>query len=209
MPSATADEGRSDPLRDPQGVPGDDAARRTSSPRAGPGAEVFPRTFPERAVGGGLDIRSYPGGLAVSGHRLDTFSRRIVGYAIASRQSTEPMVTALRRAVNGRRPSARLIHHSDQESQYTSHDFQRQCAAYGICQSMGSVGDCYDNTMAGSFFATLKWEWVGIRTYASVVEVRASLCEYIDGFYNSRQMHPSIGYANPNEFERKIAAQPD
>ena len=139
---------------------------------------------------------------------LDAHTRKVIGWEVSTIQNADLMCSALAHAA--RRGGCRgMIHHSDQGVQYTSTQFQRLCASLGIEQSMGSVGDCYDNAMAESFFATLKREWVRFRTYASVVEVRASLREYIDGFYNSRRMHSSIGYANPNEFERKIAAQPD
>lgn len=138
---------------------------------------------------------------------LDAHSRKVIGWEVSTTQNAALMCRALVRAA--RRGSCRgMIHHSDQGVQYASSRFQRLCASLGIRQSMGSVGDCYDNAMAESFFATLKREWVRFRSYGSVAEVRESLREYIDGFYNSRRMHSSIGYAIPNEFERKNAEQP-
>lgn len=136
---------------------------------------------------------------------MDAFSRRIVGYAMAARQTSQLMTQALRQAVTRRQPSACLIHHSDQGSQYTSHDFQRQCAAYGIRQSMGSVGDCYDNAMAESAFATIETELLDRHRFETRDAARRALIQYIDGFYNSRRIHSSLDHRSPIEYERHHA----
>ena len=94
-----------------------------------------------------------------------------------------------------------MIHHSDQGSQYTSAAFQKLCRAHGIRQSTDSVGDCYDNAMVESFFATLKREWVQDRCFETIDELRGELRSYIDEFYNARRLHSSLGYVSPNEYE--------
>ena len=134
---------------------------------------------------------------------LDVFSRRIVGHATDARQTAGLMVSALRQAVSLRAPSKRLVHHSDQGSQYTSMDFRRHCKGYGIRQSMGSVGDCYDNAMAEAVFSTIETELLDRCRFATRAQASRTLIQYIDGFYNSRRMHSSLGYLSPVEYEQR------
>ena len=133
---------------------------------------------------------------------LDAWSRRIVGWAMATHMRTELVEDALSMAISGRQPRGGLVHHSDQGSQYTSLAFGERCRQAGIAQSMGSVGDAYDNAMCESFFATLECELLDRRRFATVAEARRELFAFIEGFYNTRRLHSSLGYLSPANFER-------
>jgi putative transposase len=134
---------------------------------------------------------------------LDVFSRRVVGWSMAEHLRTELVVGALEMAVWMRRPADGVIHHSDHGCQYTSLLFGEQCRAVGIRCSMGSVGDCYDNAMAESFFATLECELLARRTFSTHGEARSALFEYIEVFYNRQRRHSALGYLSPEDFERR------
>jgi putative transposase len=139
----------------------------------------------------------------------DAWSRRVVGWSMATHMRTELVTGALDMAVAHRGPGAGLIHHSDHGSQYTSLAFGRRLREAGIVPSMGSVGDCYDNAMAESFFATLETELIDRSDWATPAEARAAVFEYIEVFYNRIRRHSAIGYLSPAEFEeryRSIAA---
>jgi putative transposase len=138
---------------------------------------------------------------------LDVFSRRVVGWSMAEHLRTELVVGALEMAVWMRRPADGVIHHSDHGCQYTSLLFGEQCRAVGIRCSMGSVGDCYDNAMAESFFATLECELLARRAFSTHAEVRSALFEYIEVFYNRQRRHSALGYLSPERFERRWIAQ--
>ena len=110
-------------------------------------------------------------------------------------------------AVAQRRPDA-VIHHSDQGCQYTSLAFGARCQEWDVALSMGSVGDCFDNAMAESFFATLECELLARTTLSTHAEARAAVFEFVEGWYNTRRRHSALGYASPLEFERLHAAGP-
>ena len=131
----------------------------------------------------------------------DVFSRRIVGWSMADHMRTELVTDALQMALAQRRPDPGLIWHSDQGSQFVSLAFGEQARAAGIAQSMGSRGDCYDNAVAESFFATLKKELVHGRSWPSKAELRAEVFEYIEVFYNRRRRHSTLGFLSPAQFE--------
>jgi putative transposase len=131
----------------------------------------------------------------------DVFSRRIVGWSMADHMRTELVTDALQKALAHRRPDPGLIWHSDQGSQFVSLAFGQQARAAGIAQSMGSRGDCYDNAVAESFFATLKKELVHGRSWPSKAELRAEAFEYIEVFYNRRRRHSTLGFLSPAQFE--------
>ena len=138
---------------------------------------------------------------------LDVFSRRVVGWAMATHLRTELVVEVLEMAVEQRRPEA-VVHHSDQGCQYTSLAFGGRCREWGVALSMGSVGDCFDNAMAESFFATLECELLARTTLATHAEARAAIFEFIEEWYNTRRRHSALSYASPLEFERLHAAVP-
>jgi len=131
---------------------------------------------------------------------LDTFSRRIVGWAMATHLRTELVLEALNMALGQRRPAA-VIHHSDQGSQYTALAFGQRCKEAGVRPSMGSVGDCFDNAMCESFFATLECELLEPRHFKTQIEARMAIFEFIEGWYNPRRRHSAIGYLSPLDYE--------
>jgi putative transposase len=132
---------------------------------------------------------------------LDAFSRRIVGWSMATTLATQLVLDALNMALVTRRPK-QVIHHSDQGSQYTSLAFGQRCRDAGVRPSMGSVGDAYDNAMCESFFATLECELLDRCRFKTQTEARSAVFGFIEGFYNPRRRHSSIGYLSPIDYER-------
>jgi len=135
---------------------------------------------------------------------LDVFSRRVVGWAMQTHLRTELVLEALQMAIAQRRPKS-VIHHSDQGCQYTSIAFGKRCGQLGVRPSTGSVGDCYDNAMAESFFATLECELLDRTRFETQAQGQMSVFEWIEGWYNPHRRHSSIGYLSPIEFERRHA----
>ena len=133
---------------------------------------------------------------------LDVWSRRIVGWAMRSHLRTELIVSALDMALHQRRPQG-VIHHSDQGSQYTSLEFGKRCRAFGVRPSMGSVGDCYDNAMCESFFATLECELLERHRFETHQQARTAVFHFIEGFYNLTHRHSALGYLSPVRFEKE------
>jgi len=136
---------------------------------------------------------------------LDVWSRRVVGWSMASHLRTELVLEALNMALGQRRPAA-VIHHSDQGTQYTSIAFGSRCREAGVRPSMGSVGDCFDNAMCESFFATLECELLDRRKFKTQAEARLAVFEFLEAWYNSRRRHSALGYLSPAEFERQAVA---
>ncbi len=136
---------------------------------------------------------------------LDVWSRRVVGWAMRTHLRAELVLEALDMAIE-RRHANDVIHHSDQGCQYTSIDFGKRCREAGVRPSMGSVGDCYDNALAESFFATLECELLDRHSFRSPVEARPAVFDFIEGFYNSRRRHSAIGNLSPIRFEALHAA---
>ena len=139
---------------------------------------------------------------------LDAFSRRIVGWSMATTLHMQVVLDALNMALRQRRPSG-VIHHSDHGSQYTSIEFGKRCREAGVRPSMGSVGDAYDNAMAESFFATLECELLDRYRFKAQAEARIAVFEFIEGFYNPRRRHSSIRYLSPIDYERLHVDNPD
>lgn len=138
---------------------------------------------------------------------LDVFSRRVVGWAMAPHLRTELALTALAMAVGNRRPGAdgSLVHHSDQGCQYTACAFGQRLQQAGLVASMGSVGDCYDNAVAESFFATLKGELLHRRSWPTRAAAQRAIFEYIEVWYNRQRRHSTLGYLSPQEYEQTAA----
>ena len=132
---------------------------------------------------------------------LDVFSRRIVGWSMSTTLHVAVVLDALNMALTMRRPRG-VIHHSDQGSQYTSIEFGNRCRKAGVRPSMGSVGDCYDNAMAESFFATLECELLDRCRFKTHGNARNAVFDFIEGFYNPQRRHSSLGYLSPMAFER-------
>jgi putative transposase len=133
----------------------------------------------------------------------DVFSRRIVGWSVADHMRAELVTDALQMALAQRRPAPGLIWHSDQGSQFVSLAFGQQARAAGIAQSMGSRGDCFDNAVAESFFATLKKELIHGRTWPTKAELRTEVFEYIEVFFNRRRRHSTLGMLSPADYENR------
>ena len=138
---------------------------------------------------------------------LDVFSRRAVGWAMATHMRTELVLDALDMALARRRPF-NVVHHSDQGCQYTSIAFGSRCRQFGVRPSMGSVGDCYDNALAESFFATLETELIDRSDWASAAAAKAAVFEYIEVFYNRIRRHSSLGNLSPEHFEERYRSSP-
>jgi putative transposase len=134
---------------------------------------------------------------------LDLFSRQVIGWSMRSRIDSELAINALLMAVWRRSPEEAVIVHSDQGSQYSSHDWQSFMEAHGLVSSMSRRGNCYDNAVAESFFQLLKRERIRRKIYADREDARRDVFNYIEMFYNPKRRH---GYANdvsPVEFEKQ------
>lgn len=136
---------------------------------------------------------------------LDLYARRVVAWAVSANNDTDLAVAALNKAVCLRNPPRGLLHHSDRGSPYASEIYRAALAEIGIVQSMSRKGDCWDNAVAESFFATLRAEWVEHITYATRGAAERSIADYIDTFYNIERRHSTIGYVNPIEYELRFA----
>jgi putative transposase len=184
--------------------------KTTDSNHAHPIAEnkldrVFSRPAPNQAwVGDITYIRTDEGWLYLA-VLLDLFSRRVVGWAMSERIDRHLTIAALTMAVANRGPAAQdVLHHSDRGSQYASEDYRQALAKNGFEASMSRKGNCWDNAVAESFFATLKTEMVHQRHFATRIEARTAVFEYIEVFYNRRRRHSSLGYLSPAEFEANV-----
>jgi len=133
---------------------------------------------------------------------MDLFSRRIVGWAMSPRMTSDLTLRALDMAIRRCRPESGLIHHSDQGSQYTDSEYQAVLAAHGIVASMNGVGTWYDNAPMESFFGTLKSELVHHRAYRSRAEASPDLFYYIEAWYNRCRLHSALGYESPEAYEQ-------
>jgi putative transposase len=138
---------------------------------------------------------------------LDVFSRRIVGWAMASHMRAELVVDALEMAAWNRRPAPGLIHHCDQGAQYTSLVFGGRCRELEIQLSMGSVGDCFDNAITEAFFATLECELLDRHLFRTRAQARTAVFDYLESFYNRRRRHSALGYLSPTDHERRHQAR--
>jgi putative transposase len=134
---------------------------------------------------------------------LDLCSRLAVGWAMSDRITDALTLDALGMALARRRPPQGLLHHSDRGSQYASGDYQRLLARHGIVGSMSRRGNCWDNAVAESFFATIKVELVHDAAWATRAAARAELVEYLEVFYNGQRRHSALGYLSPRAFERQ------
>lgn len=133
---------------------------------------------------------------------LDVWSRRVVGWSMAVHLRTQLVRDALEMALYQRRPRG-VIHHSDQGSQYTSVAFGQRCREAGVSPSMGSIGDCFDNAMCESFFATLECEFLERNRFKTQAEARLAIFEFVEGWYNPGRRHSSLGNLSPAEFEKR------
>lgn len=137
---------------------------------------------------------------------LDLFSRAVVGWSVETTMHAKLATKALTMAVLRRRPGAGLLHHSDRGCQYTSTEYREQLQTLGITVSKSRKGNCWDNAVAESFFATLKRELLTRTNWSGPLEVRDAVFEYIETFYNRRRLHSTLGYKTPAQVESEYAA---
>jgi putative transposase len=138
---------------------------------------------------------------------LDLCSRRVVGWATSKNNDTQLALDALDRAKASRMPRLGVVHHSDRGSVYASGDYRGALKALGAVASMSRKGDCWDNAVAESFFATIKGEMIDERNFETRAEANAAIADYIDAFYNVTRLHSTIGYVSPIEFELKLISR--
>lgn len=168
----------------------------------------FSATAPNRLWVGDLTyLRSWEG-VTYLAFVLDAFSRKVVGWQLASHMRTDLVLDALRMALAQREPGAdfELVAHTDRGSQYTSADYTQELDDHGVLASVGSVGDAYDNAMAESFVDTFKTELIADRSWRSRTQLELAVVEYIAWFNNDR-LHESLGDISPVEFESLYVAQ--
>jgi len=132
---------------------------------------------------------------------IDLYSRKVVGWTLRERMKASLVCDALDVAVRRRKPPPGLLFHSDRGSQYASSEFRARLARYGMVQSMSRKGNCWDNAVAESFFATLKKEVAHDARFDSKDRARLDVFEYIEGYYNRKRGHVANGYATPEQFE--------
>lgn len=135
---------------------------------------------------------------------LDLSSRRVVGWAASASADHRVVLAAWERAVALRQPAPGLLHHSDRGSVYRSACYQHALAAHGAVVSMSGRGDCWDNAVVESFFATLKRGLVHRRSWGSRRDLTQALTRYIDGWYNQERRHSTLGYVSPAQYERAL-----
>ncbi len=177
-------------------------------PEAQPAADLVEREFtsdaPDKLWVADITYVATRAGFVYLAVVVDAFSRRVVGWAMAKHLRTELVLDALEMAVSQRRPQG-VIHHSDRGTQYTSIAFGRRCKEAGVQPSMGSVGDCYDNALCESFFATLECELLDRQVFDSRTQARMGVFEFIEGWYNPHRRHSSLGHDSPLSYERRFA----
>ncbi|HVA42192.1 MAG TPA: IS3 family transposase [Acidimicrobiales bacterium] len=161
----------------------------------GPCAEV------DRRYVGDITYISTWEGWAYLATVIDLASRRVVGWALADHMRTELVTDALEMAFVHRRPPPGLIFHSDRGCQYTSADYGALARDNGVLLSVGLAGECWDNAVAESFFATIKRELIDTRAWPTRTGLRSAIFDYIEGWYNVRRLHSSLNYCSPAEWE--------
>ena len=176
--------------RDPTAEPSDDLVERNFRPAEADRLWVADITQ-QRCWDGWLDVAVV----------IDAYSRRVVGWSMADHLRTELVLDALNMAVAHRRPQAGVVHHSDHGRQYTSLAFGRRLRETGLVGSMGSVGDCFDNAVAESFFATLECELLDRQSWPTRRVLASAVFDFIEVFYNRRRRHSTLGYLSPADYE--------
>jgi transposase InsO family protein len=136
---------------------------------------------------------------------MDAFSRRIVGWNLAPKITTELALIALGNAIESRQPAPGLIHHSDRGVQYASVAYVDMLLLHGMIPSMSRPGNPYDNAKCERFMKTLKQEEIRCRQYRDIEELRTNIDAFIDRYYNARRLHSALGYLSPDEFEKRAA----
>jgi putative transposase len=135
---------------------------------------------------------------------LDLATRRVVGWATGATLETTLPLAALHHALETRRPAPGVIHHTDRGSQYASHDYRAVLAAHALTQSMSRPGDCWDNAVAESFFATLEHELLAEADFHSHRDAHRAIFEFIEPWYNGERRHSTLGYVSPMQYEQQL-----
>lgn len=135
---------------------------------------------------------------------LDLASRRCVGWAMREHMEVELVLSALRMARDARQPEPGLIFHSDRGSQYASGQYRAELMAHRMRASMSGTGDCYDNAVAESFFATLEFELLKKSDWHTREEARRAIFRYIETWYNRKRRHSTLGYVSPAAYEEQL-----
>ena len=135
---------------------------------------------------------------------LDLASRRVIGWAMRHTLERALTLDALAMALGRRRPARGVLHHSDRGSQYACGDYRALLAAHAMTCSMSRKGDCWDNAVVESFFATLKTELVDDADWATREDARAALFDYLEIWYNRERRHSSLGYLSPAQYEQQM-----
>jgi len=136
---------------------------------------------------------------------IDLYSRRVIGWAVSNRMKRDLAIRALDMAVAFRQPPIGCIHHTDRGSQYCSGDYQKRLKQHGFLVSMSGKGNCYDNSMVETFFKSLKAELIWRQKWETRRQAEGAIFQYINGFYNPRLRHSSLGGKSPLAFERRAA----
>ena len=139
---------------------------------------------------------------------LDLASRRVVGWSMRDTLEAELATDALTMALWGRKPGRDLLIHSDRGVQYASAAYQEILVQHGITCSMSKKGDCFDNAVAESFFASLEWELIEDSDWHTHDEARRAVFNYIEAWYNRERLHSSLDYQSPVEYEQQLALTP-
>lgn len=134
---------------------------------------------------------------------MDLYSRKIVGWAMNKRMTTQLITRALKHAHALRKPPRGLLHHSDRGAQYTSHAYRKQLTKYGMQSSMSGKGNCYDNAVVERFFGSLKYEWLTNVIHLTRDGIINDVNKYIR-YYNGTRMHSTLDYVSPNEYENSF-----
>lgn len=188
------------------------ARRRTRTTRSDPTHTPAPNLIERRFtvahldqlwVGDITDIPTWEGWLYLA-VLVDACSRRVVGWAMADHLGGDLTRAALTMALERRRPTIDLIHHSDRGSQYTAGSYQGVLRTSGVTVSMSRSGNCYDNALAESFFATLKTELIDRQPWPTRRAARQAIFDWIEGFYNRQRLHSALGYQSPVAFEEGL-----
>jgi putative transposase len=135
---------------------------------------------------------------------IDLASRRVVGWALADHMRTDLVADALRMACSQRRPPAGVIFHSDRGCQYTSRDYAELAAQLGVRLSLGRKGECWDNAVSESWFGSFKNELIDTRSWPTIAGLHRAVFDYIEGWYNVRRLHSTLGYLSPAGYEAAI-----
>ena len=175
-------------------------------PHATPAADLLKRNFtaeaPDRVWTADITYVHTQEGFLYLAFILDVYSRKVVGWSMASHLRTELVVDALEMALWRRSPDAGLIHHTDRGAQYTALSFGKKLEEAGIVPSMGRVGSALDNAISESFVASLKCELLHRHRFVGREAARTATFDYIEGFYNRVRRHSSLGYLSPADYEQ-------